>query len=187
MFDYEREMRPIVTDWLEQQGFTCMFERCMGMSGARADVVAVEFDRDKAQKRIENRDATSWGAAWRCSEQLVNPPTWYPVHRQVWAIELKLARWQEAVSQARTYAYSATHSYIALPASKLEGQEQEPLLDRIVAECEKHGIGLLSVRPDGVSGLKRADYMPKRTYAAFVVSTVEKAWKVYKREQREGE
>lgn len=176
LFDYETGMTPIVVGWLKEQGFTVMTERFL--ANGRADIVGVEFDDEKCQRRIHACDVTSWGATWRCSQHLLDPPQWYPCHRRIWAIELKLYDWQSAVSQAVTYTRAATQSFVALPRDILT----DVIFNRMIETCEFHGIGILQVDQKGVIKVKDADFCPKRFWAADVINMVEKAWDLWRSE-----
>ena len=69
---------------------------------------------------------------------------WVPLHTRVVAVELKLARVAEALSQAIANREFATHSYVALPmqiATRLShSQTRHAFTSR--------GVGLLGVSPD---------------------------------------
>jgi hypothetical protein len=65
---------------------------------------------------------------------------WAPLHRQIFAVELKLARVSEVLNQAAANRAFATHSYIALPSELARRMlsTRKTLLTRM-------GVGLLGV------------------------------------------
>ena len=74
--------------------------------------------------------------------RFVSVSEWRPLHQRIIAIELKLDRIDEAISQARSHTVFATDSFIALP---------RPVAERVVShhdrveQLKRSGIGLLSV------------------------------------------
>lgn len=69
---------------------------------------------------------------------------WAPLHLQIVAVELKLSRLSEALSQASANRAFATHSYVALPG---------PLASRALTGVKRElfrdlGVGLLAVSND---------------------------------------
>jgi hypothetical protein len=66
---------------------------------------------------------------------------WAPLHAELVAIELKLARVSEAVSQAASNRQFATHSYVALPMHMALRLAQSKRADLLAGR----GIGLLGV------------------------------------------
>src|SRR6266404_4071797 len=97
--------------------------------------LAYPFERD-LQMLIANRFVV---ATKNGSLQKVNG--WMPLHERIVAVELKLYRISEAVSQALSNRAFATESYIALPAK---------IAERFVrnvrhAEFRNTGIGVLAV------------------------------------------
>jgi len=178
-FAVEADMEASVRQWLEAQGFTVMRQRRLW--NRLADLVAVEFDDARCQQRLRQGPLSPWGASWRCAREIVQPPDWYPLHRRVWAIELKLTDYQTAVYQCRAYGKAALETYVAMPEEELT----ERRLPRVCELCEKHGVGLLCVRPDGVTGFLHSEWGARKFRAEDVVNTVEKAWKAWRKEHRD--
>jgi hypothetical protein len=68
---------------------------------------------------------------------------WAPLHTKLVAVELKLDRVSEAVSQAVSNRQFATHSYVALPMKLARSLARSKRARMLVAR----GIGLLGVSP----------------------------------------
>lgn len=68
---------------------------------------------------------------------------WAPIHTRVVAVELKLSRIEEVISQARQHQAFATESFIGLP----EDRAERFLKSERVHELHDSGLGLLSVTP----------------------------------------
>jgi hypothetical protein len=66
---------------------------------------------------------------------------WAPLHNRIVAIELKLARIEEALSQARSHLAFATESYVAFPAGVAERVVESPRID----DFRTSGVGLIAV------------------------------------------
>lgn len=99
--------------------------------------VAYPFERD-LQNLIANRFVI---ATKNGSLQKVNG--WMPLHERIVAIELKLSRISEAVTQALSNRAFATESYIALPAK---------IAERLVGSARHPKFGLTGI---GVLGVTR--------------------------------
>jgi AraC-like DNA-binding protein len=70
---------------------------------------------------------------------------WAPLHRRLVAVELKLSRISEAITQAACHLGFATESYVALPAqlaNKLTSSSR-------VRQFKEKGIGILAVTEKG--------------------------------------
>jgi len=173
LFRLEAHMRPPVEAWLATQGYVswpevpCLF--------GIADLVAVALHEDRAQQRLAEGPISSWGSAHQCAHKLLLPsPSWYPLWRDIRAIELKLADWECAIHQARSYKPASQHGYVALPADVLD---RKP--DVIADACKADGVGLLSVTPDGVTQLLQSGE-PKQVYPTEVVRIAEKGWMLWR-------
>jgi hypothetical protein len=77
------------------------------------------------------------------SDRYCRPIPWWPLHRQLVAIELKLSRIRDAVHQAGRYLEFADCSYVALPWNTAHAAA----CDRRARLLEERGLGLLAVGP----------------------------------------
>jgi len=179
LFALEKHMRPPVEAWLTEQGYVSWPEvpTFLGI----ADLVAVALDENRARQRLAEGPIGSWGSAHQCDHRLLQPtPSWYPLWRDIRAIELKLADWQCAIQQASNYKACCQHGYVALPEDVIDRRP-----DEIATACKSEGVGLLSVRPDGVRTLLGSGG-PKRVYASEVVRIAEKGWMLWRKQHNSG-
>lgn len=123
MFVRERDMTPIVTAWMRDQGMLVRPEQILCGCG-RPDLVGCELSAKMVQRRLRREKP------------------WRPLHARIIAVELKLLRVVDALHQAYNNLMAVEESYAAFPAD---------VAARIVARRERwakywgHGIGLLSV------------------------------------------
>lgn len=66
---------------------------------------------------------------------------WMPLHRRIVAVELKLSRFTEALSQAASHLAFATESYVALPRELA----LRVLRDRRLSQLTAEGVGLIAI------------------------------------------
>jgi len=100
----------------------------------------------KALDRLERR-----GAVYRStSTTFMLREGWFPRQSEVVAVEAKLARWRDAIEQAKAYLRFANRAYVALPAETINRA------GGILDACRLRGIGLLSVSHHGVNIVKKA-------------------------------
>lgn len=81
---------------------------------------------------------------------------WYPLHKEIVAVELKLSRLVEAIAQARRYLGFATSSYVAAPADRARAWLEHRGQEYFRAES----VGLLAVRPSRVETLVQCPAPP---------------------------
>lgn len=111
----------------------------------------------------------------RCSRgnQLQRINGWFPLHKRLMAIELKLTRIEEVMSQARSNLYFAEESYVGLPrdvALRVFSKRQR------WEEFFNKGVGLLSVAHTGCEVLICSRARMERD-AALQFYCVEKFWR----------
>lgn len=79
---------------------------------------------------------------------------WFPLHKRIVAVELKLARISEALTQARSNLDFADESYVGLPVEKARAlfaiRQEKKLVEK--------GIGILEVRQEEVKILLRSRF-----------------------------
>jgi hypothetical protein len=99
---------------------------------------------------------------------------WAPLHSRIVAIELKLARVEEAIAQARGHLAFATESFVGLP---------KPIAEKVIRNgrderFRRSGVGLLSVSQQGAAVLvpaaAGADQPPD---AILQMHCVERFWR----------
>jgi hypothetical protein len=98
---------------------------------------------------------------------------WAPLHRRIVAVELKLARIEEAIVQARGHLTFATESFVGLP---------RPIAERFLRNGrEEHlrrsGVGLLSVSEQGAVVLVPAANSDEHPDAVLQMHCVERFWR----------
>jgi hypothetical protein len=129
-----------------------------------------EYVQSELSKLSENRFITA-GAQGR----FLRDCSWYPLHRAVTAIELKLYKVAEALRQAHRYRSFADEVYVGLPC------DTAPRIARSRrAEFYADGVGLLSIDHSDVRVLIRprsANPSPVDTVAQIHV--VERFWRDY--------
>jgi hypothetical protein len=99
---------------------------------------------------------------------------WAPLHEKVIAVELKLNRVSEAVSQAVVNRQFATHSYIALPMKLALRLSRSDRADRLTA----NGVGLLGVSSGACRELIRPGLEPISHDPIIQMHVVERFWAV---------
>lgn len=121
-FTLEREMTPIVTAWLREQGLLVKHEVCTGYGAC--DLVGCALNPEAVQRRLQRRK------------------DWKPLHSRLVAVELKMTRIVEGLHQAYSNLSDFGESYAAFPKARAE---------RILARRErwdkywKNGVGLIAV------------------------------------------
>jgi hypothetical protein len=98
---------------------------------------------------------------------------WAPLHSQIAAVELKLARISDALKQAAANRAFATHSYVALPrplAIRLARSPRAGLL-------AQYGIGLLAVSNRGCREVIPASHKPEVVREVIQSHVVERFWR----------
>lgn len=153
-FALEKEMTPIVRKWLEDQGYIVRPEMA---TANNCDLVGCKFNMDNVRLRIKMQQKTPLPALAfeeyrrdRTAELGVVPckrirRAWMPLYKNIIAVELKLSRTSEVVSQAQTHIHYTHGSYIAMPIRTAKRAVERTL-----------GVGVLGVRKSSVKILKYA-------------------------------
>lgn len=153
-FKLEKEMTPIVRKWLEDEGYVV---RCEMIVANLCDLVGCSFNSSNVKKRIALRQKTV--LTWRDFDPTVEDPEsllgfksvdpvrreWMPLYENIVAVELKLSRISEVISQAEAHNHYTHGSYIAMPIRTARRAIHKSL-----------GVGVLGVRKGGVEILKYA-------------------------------
>jgi len=120
-FVREKDMFPIVAEWLRAQGMLIRGETYT--ASGWADLAGCAFDPEKAARRERRQRG------------------WRPLHTRLVAVELKLTRVAQALRQALAYRAFFPEVYVAFPAEVAESVRSS---GRFL-----NGVGLLSVTPAG--------------------------------------
>jgi hypothetical protein len=100
---------------------------------------------------------------------------WLPFHKQMWAVELKLDRVDEALAQANRHLKITPYSYVGLPPLIAEKTANS----RKAQDFRESGVGLLSISPEHCSTLIE----PAGNYACvepmYAVAAAERCWSTY--------
>ena len=179
VFKLEKDMTPIVRKWMEDIGYLVRAE--MGSANI-CDIIGCFFDMTNVAKRIALKEKTP--LTWRYFDPVVEDPKsllgftsvkpvrrpWMPLHKSIVAVELKLSRISDVVSQAKVHNHYVHQSYIAMPMAVAERA-----LDRAV------DVGVLGVYESGVTILKAAPSSePKDEWYAHKIAEV--FWRYHRKE-----
>lgn len=99
---------------------------------------------------------------------------WVPLHKRIIAVELKLARVSEVLTQARSNLEFADESYVGLPIDRAKilftNREKRRLVER--------GIGLLGINKMGVTVLLRSKFSGNSDQI-LKMHCAERFWRTY--------
>jgi len=100
---------------------------------------------------------------------------WVPLHWRIVAMELKLSRVEEALSQARSHLRFATHSYVGLP---------DALANRVAKSKRRWsflnaGVGIVAVRKAGCEVLLPSRGQAKEKDRILEMHCVERFWRTW--------
>jgi hypothetical protein len=101
---------------------------------------------------------------------------WLPLHERIVALELKLDRVDEALSQAVSHLRFATESYVGFPD---EIAHRAFSCDRRREQFRKYGVGLLAVRADQCETLLQSDPRQVRADLVLQMHCAERFWRSY--------
>jgi len=79
---------------------------------------------------------------------------WFPLHKRIVAVELKLARIPEVLIQARSNLSFADESYVGLPYDRAKSL----FASRDKKQLEEKGVGIIGVRQEGAKVLLRSKF-----------------------------
>lgn len=170
-----------VRRWLHYKGFTTWTEGIIG-SGRYADIIGVQLDEERCRRRLEEGPLTYWGKPEDCNQRLLRDlPDWYPLFDRVVAVELKLDRVSDAISQAHSYYAQCPETYVGLPnavacrwVGKWDTEARAIYRDALP--------GLLAVRPAEVEVL--ISPLPSmHVPAADIVNIAEIAWRYWRKHE----
>ncbi len=170
----EKEMLPIVIDWLRPQVTAIETELWCGYAGEYVpDIVGITFDKGKIAD-YKRRTPRSRGEIRKIIERGDVPQV---CHTDMIAIELKLTNFIEAYFQAKTYQSFGFRSYIAMPKGAFVGLK--PIRYHVV---RNDGIGLIEVsdkctvllaaNPALVFNIEEEAQISERLIARFRINSV---------------
>jgi hypothetical protein len=102
---------------------------------------------------------------------------WIPLHKRLVAVELKLARIDDAFAQAVNNLGFADESYVALPAERARRLARS----EVRAAFTRKGIGLLAVGAAGSRAVFKARPAPHPPGSVIQRYCVERFWQLYLR------
>ena len=79
---------------------------------------------------------------------------WFPLHKRIVAVELKLARISEVISQACSNLEFADESYVGLPYDNAKNL----FASRDIRQLAEKGIGIIGVHKEGVRVFSKSKY-----------------------------
>ncbi len=100
---------------------------------------------------------------------------WLPFHKQMWAIELKLQRVDEALAQARRHLKITPYSYVGLPPQIAE----RTAISAKAEEFRESGVGLLSISATECSALIEPAGKNTCVDPVYAVAAAERCWGTY--------
>lgn len=100
---------------------------------------------------------------------------WVPLQKKLIAIELKLTRITEALSQAINNSAFADESYVGLPIEKAISLSQSPRGDAFM----QNGIGLIGIDSDSCEVLIRPSEQKVNLNIALQTHCVERFWRTF--------
>jgi hypothetical protein len=101
---------------------------------------------------------------------------WFPLHKRLVAVELKLHRIEEVMSQAQKNLSFATESYVALPKDVAARVSEKRAR---WAPFFENGVGLLSVTQRACNLLIPARRQPRAVDNVIQFCCVEKFWRTH--------
>jgi hypothetical protein len=113
----------------------------------RADLVGVEFDLDRVGKRSRKSPYSRPEIYKKYYDRSF--PDWFPIHKKMIAVELKLSDMGGVLLQAFNKASYAEESWIAMPE-----EYASKCLDKYYYSINGCGIGVLAVKPEGCQVLQ---------------------------------
>jgi hypothetical protein len=139
-----------------------------GLSRRFAPAMGTDRLRDELQQLLAGRFIVS---PKRNAFQRVNG--WLPLHERLVAVELKLTRFSEAMTQAVAHLAFAPESYVAMP---------QPLADRLASDVRgsrlaSAGLGLLAVNLRECSVLIPASGRQEEIDPVLQLAFIERFWK----------
>jgi len=99
---------------------------------------------------------------------------WFPLHKRIVAVELKLARISEVLSQARSNLEFTDESYVGLPFNRAK----ELFAKRENRGLMEKGIGLLGIGQEGVKVLLRSRRR-NESNQVLKMHCAERFWRTY--------
>ena len=137
MFALEKDMTPIVAEWLEGQFDIVQPELKCGYVGRYApDFVAANFDMQK----LKSRKRTTAMPRRRIEKSILSLELPVKCHTDLVAVELKLKNFPQAYFQAKICNSYGMRTYIAMPLIVAANQD---IIRKEVMEFD--GIGLIGV------------------------------------------
>lgn len=139
-FKLEKEMTPIVHEWLEYRGYIVRPEM---VSANNCDLMGCRINQIHALWRINHHQKTPLTCRQMAAmEDDGETKPWMPLASKIVAVELKLSRMSEVVEQAKWHRNYSTQSFIAMP---------ERMAERAISKAKSWGIGVLAVKKDSVA------------------------------------
>ena len=170
-FAFEREMTPIVTDWLRSQGLFVKEE--VYTTAGVCDLVGCSINPEAERRRVRARKASAM--IRKHLSRLGELPPWLPIHDRLVLVELKLAKAAEVFRQAYGHHYLG-ESYAAMPLCRAERDAGK---DR----WRRYGVGLLGVTEQAVTVLVEPRQPESLNWYALVIA--ERFWRDRKKLARE--
>ena len=102
---------------------------------------------------------------------------WFPLHKRIVAVELKLARISEVISQAYSNLEFADESYVGLPYDNAKNL----FASRDRRQLVENGIGVIGVHKKGIRVFLRSKFAGDSS-PIFAMHCVERFWRTYLRD-----
>jgi hypothetical protein len=99
---------------------------------------------------------------------------WFPLHKRIVAVELKIARISEVISQACSNLEFADESYVGLPYDNAK----HLFASRDIRQLVEKGIGIIGVHKAGIRVLLRSKHKSDSN-SISAMHCVERFWRTY--------
>lgn len=99
---------------------------------------------------------------------------WCPLHKKIVAVELKIARISEVISQAQCNLEFADESYVGLPYDNAK----HLFKSREIRQLAKKGVGIIGIREDGIRVLLRSN-SKGNSNSISAMHCVERFWRTH--------
>lgn len=100
---------------------------------------------------------------------------WIPFHKQMWAVELKLQRVDEALAQAKRHLKITPYSYVGLPPQIAE----RTAVSAKSEDFRESGVGLLSISATECSTLIEPAGKYTCVDPVYAIAAAERCWGTY--------
>ncbi len=99
---------------------------------------------------------------------------WFPLHKRIVAVELKLSRISEVISQAANNLEFADETYVAMPYDKAK----HLFANRVQRQLVENGIGIIGVQQECIKVLLKSKFKGDKNFVS-AMHCVERFWRTH--------